>query len=122
MEIVVYESMWSRSGSVFADHERERTMRIDVIGTVLRVVFENEDGGVFPVGTVRDRLDDAAEGEIVIGNVGGRSRAPGPCASGVVVGQMHRDELREFPLFALPASSDEAIELREKLVGAQLVG
>jgi len=35
-------------------------MSIDVIGAVLCVIFEHEDGGVVPVGAVRDGVDYAA--------------------------------------------------------------
>ena len=43
-------------------------MGVDVIGAVLRIVFENEDGSIVPVRTVGNAVNDAAEREIVIGN------------------------------------------------------
>ena len=43
---------------------------IDVISAILRVVFEDEEGGVVPVGTVRDGVYDTANGEVVVGDGG----------------------------------------------------
>ena len=43
-------------------------MRVHVVGAVLRIVFEDEEGRVVPVRRVRDRLDGAAHRQIVIGD------------------------------------------------------
>ena len=36
-------------------------MSVDVVGAILRIVFEDEDGGVVPVGAMGIGVDDAAE-------------------------------------------------------------
>ncbi len=50
------------AGRILADHEGNRSMSVDMIAAVLRIVFENEDSGVIPVETVRDGVDHAAQG------------------------------------------------------------
>ena len=35
-------------------------MGVNVVGAILRVVFDHKDGGVVPVGAVRDGVDYAA--------------------------------------------------------------
>ena len=37
---------------IFTDDQGSRSMRVDMIGAVLRVVFDDEDGRVVPVGTM----------------------------------------------------------------------
>ena len=71
-------------------------MGIDMIGAVLRVVFEDEDGGVVPVGAMRNGIDYAAEREIVIGDRSLRSWLASARASGVVVRQVEQRELWKF--------------------------
>src|SRR5216684_4664302 len=105
---------------IFADDEGGRSMGIDVIGAVLRVVFEDEDGGIVPVGTMRNGIDDPAEREIVIGDRRLRSWLAGTRASGVVIGQVEQRELRKF--FGGSLRFHKFIELAEKFVGAELVG
>ncbi len=39
-----------------AHNQRDAAMCVDMVGSILRVVFENEEGGIIPVGTMRDRL------------------------------------------------------------------
>jgi hypothetical protein len=65
---------------VLADDERDAAVRVHVVGAVLRIVFKDEEGRVVPEGRVRDRLDGAAHGQIVIGDedfgVGPPGRVP----------------------------------------------
>ena len=49
-------------------------MGVNVVGTVLGVVFQHENRRIFPELAVTDRLDHAAHGEIVVGQVGRRRR------------------------------------------------
>jgi len=67
-------------------------MSVDVIGAVLGVVFDDEDGGIVPVGAVGDGVDDAAEGEVVVGDAGGGAGEVRACAAGVIVGKVEQDE------------------------------
>src|SRR6201996_1680387 len=69
-------------------------MRIDVIRTVLRIVFENEECCVVPIRRVRNRLDRAADSEIVIGNGRARSRSARPRAGCVIIRQANQDVVR----------------------------
>src|SRR5215469_11436212 len=68
VEVVVDEAMGVGGGGVFADDEGNAAMGIHVVGSILGVVFEDEDGGIVPVGAVGDGIDDAANGEIVVGD------------------------------------------------------
>ena len=43
-------------------------MRVNVIGAILSIVFEDENGCVIPVSAVRDRFDYAAQRKIVVGD------------------------------------------------------
>ena len=43
-------------------------MGVDVVGAVLGVVFQHEDGRLRPELAVADRLDDAAQGQVVVGH------------------------------------------------------
>ena len=95
-------------------------MRIDVIGAVLRVVFDDEDGGVVPVRAVGDGIDHAAERQIVVGDRGLRRGLAGTRASGVVVGQIEQRELRKF--FGGSLRFHKLVELAQEFVGAELVG
>ena len=60
-------------------------MSIDVVRAILCVVFKNEDSRVVPVRTVRYGVDHAAEGQIVICNVSGRTSILGTSTSSVIV-------------------------------------
>ena len=61
-------------------------MRIDVVGAVLRVVFQNEDGGLRPELGMANALDNAAQGGVVLGDVGARRPLAPRRALGVIVG------------------------------------
>src|SRR5579871_4045589 len=112
------------SGRIFADYEGDRAMRIDVVGAVLGVVFEHEDGGIVPVRTVEDGIDNAAQGEVVVGDVGRRPGPVGASTASVVVGQIEQDEAGHFELGAFIglAGANVGGKFVEEFVGAKLVG
>jgi len=58
---------------------------------------------------VREGIDDAADGEIVVRNAGGRPRVIFPEARGVVVGQAQLNELRHH-VFAVLTGGNEGVE------------
>src|SRR5208282_2864398 len=105
---------------ILADDQGGRSMGIDVIGAILRVVLDDEDGGVVPVGTVGEGIDYAAYRQIVVGDRGLRRGLAGTRASGVVVGQVEERELRKF--FGASLGFHELGEFAEEFVGAELVG
>src|ERR1035438_5331190 len=79
---------------VFADNHTQAAMRIHVVGTGLGIVFEDEKGRIVPKRRVRDGLDSATHGEVVVCDRGlGRGFA-GTGARGVVVRQAQHDEVR----------------------------
>jgi hypothetical protein len=49
-----------RARRILADDEGDGAMSVDMIGAVLRVVFDDEDGSVVPVRAVRDGIDYSA--------------------------------------------------------------
>jgi hypothetical protein len=64
-------------------------MCIGVIATALRVIFQNENGGVFPVRGMANKVRDLANGVVVVGDLQrGRIQAGdrGAFAAEVVVG------------------------------------
>src|ERR1019366_1089578 len=105
---------------ILADDQGDRPMSVNVVGAVLRIVFDDEDGGVVPVGTVGDGVDDAADRQIVVGDRGLRRGLAGTRASSVIVGQIEKRELRKF--FGGSFGFHELVELAEEFVGAELVG
>src|SRR5215472_14411421 len=112
------------SWGIFADHESNGAMGVDVIRTILSVVFEHKNGCVIPVWAVGDGVDDAAQGQIVVGDVGGRPGAVGTRAAGVIVGQIEQNEAwhLEIGAFVRLAGAHVGAELVEKFVGPKLIG
>src|ERR1035437_10586989 len=109
-----------RARRVFADHEGSGAMGIDVIGAVLRVVLDHEDGSVVPVRTMGDGIDHTAKRQVVIGYRGLRRRLAGTRTAGVVVGPVEQRELRK--LLGGSLRFPELAEFAEEFVGAELVG
>ena len=66
VEAVVDVGLSGGARGILADYERDRSMGVDMIAAVLRVVFQNEDGGVLPIRAVGDGVDDAAQRQIVV--------------------------------------------------------
>ena len=62
-------------------------MGIDVIRPVLRVVLDDEDGGLRPEFRAANGLDDLTERQIVVGQIGGGGRFAEGGAGGVIVGK-----------------------------------
>src|SRR5438309_1895239 len=97
-------------------------MRVNVIGAILSVVFEDENCGVVPVRTVRNCFDYAAEGKIVVGH---GSSWPGLAGSGtasMIIRQIEQYELRQFGSLPFCFGTDKPRELVEEFVGAKLIG
>src|SRR5258708_34688252 len=107
-----------RTRSILADDQRGRSMSVDVIGAILRVVFDHKDGGVIPVDAVGNGIDDATHREIIVGDRRQRSWLAGARASGVVVRQVKQRELWKF--FAGSLSFHKLIEFAQELVSAEL--
>ena len=73
-----------------ADYLDRGTVAIDVVGTILAVVLDHEDGRVLPVLAVGDLVHDLADCEVPVGDLSPRIR----CATGVVAGQPEHVEVR----------------------------
>ena len=94
--LVVVRAIDGFAAGVGADDLGDRAVAVDVVEAGLRVVFDDEDARLRPELAVADGFDDAAEGEVVIGDCGfGRLHA-GARAGGVVVGQQHDAEVLEL--------------------------
>ena len=59
---------------VRADHHEKGAMGVDVIDAVLRVVFCDDYRHVVPERAVREHVDQLAQREVVIGDVGSAIR------------------------------------------------
>ena len=75
-------------------------MRVDMVGAILCVVFENKNRSVIPVRAVRNRVHYAAERQIIVRNICGRTSIIGTRASSVIVRQIEQYQRRQFILFA----------------------
>ena len=113
VEVMIDEGLL-RVRRVFADGKGNRTMSIDVVGAVLRVIFDHKNGGVVPVGAVRDGIDDASESEVVVGDGGIRRGLAGARAPRVIVGEIEECELRELVFRSF--SRDESAILTQEFV------
>lgn len=98
------------------DHQ-DATMRVDVIDAALRIVFGDEDSGILPDARGGEVGNDAAEPEVVVGDVGGAGGVAVGRArvGGVVVGQADDDEAGDGAL------GESSAEVADELVGAVLV-
>src|SRR5450755_2454527 len=95
-------------------------MRVDMVGAILRIVFNHEDGGVLPIGAVRNGIDNASDREIVIGYRSLWRGLSGTRASGMVIRKIEQCELREF--FGAPLCFHKLVKLPQKFIGAKLIG
>src|SRR5437588_9797005 len=90
-------------------------MRIDVIGSVLRVVLQHEHYRILPERTLRQRFDDSSEGEIVIRHVCSRRWSASASPGGVVVWEREYLQRRQVPRV------HELLELLEPHIHACLI-
>ena len=81
---------------VRTDHQRDAAMGVDVVGAVLGVIFQHENGGLRPELAVADRFDHASQRQIVIGQIGDRRWRSDLCPRRVIVGQANDHELRHL--------------------------
>ena len=93
-----------------------------MISAVLRVVLQHKDRRVIPVRTVRHRLHDPPDREIIVGNRCIRRRHARSRTRSVIVGQPQQHELRQLLAAAGLARLHEAGKLAQKFIGAQLIG
>jgi hypothetical protein len=98
------------------DHPDGGAVGIDVIGAVLGVVFNDEDGGGGPGGAVGDGVNQHAHGVIVIGVVGEWRESAGRGALSMIVTHAEDGHLRHF------AGSIEFLPLTDEFFGAIDVG
>src|SRR5215468_9155148 len=92
-----------------------------MVGPVLRIIFEDEDGRVIPVGAVGDGIDDASYCEIIVGDRSGGARLALGAAGSVIVWQAQEKELGH-PVQVFSTQGNEAVEFVQKFVGAKLIG
>ena len=71
-------------------------MGIHVIGSVLGVVFDNEEGGLGPEFREAHGFDKPAQGQVVVGHQGRRGELAGGGPLGVVVWQPQDLESRHI--------------------------
>ena len=62
-------------------------MAVDVIDSVLGIIFGDEDNATVPIGAIADRLDYPADREVVIRDLGCGRREPDGDAAGMIVTQ-----------------------------------
>ena len=83
------------AADIGTDHVGWRTVGVDVVGSILGVIFEDEDGGFRPDGTMGDMLDQFAEGQVVVGYLGDRAISAFMETTGMVIGQIDGTEMRQ---------------------------
>ena len=98
------------AADIGADDEADGAMGIDVVGAILGVVFDDEDGGFFPDRAFADAFDEAAESEVVAGDACLGRGFVGRGALSVVLAKAHDDELRQRAL------GNEVVEFAQKYI------
>ena len=81
----------------------------------LRIVFDREETGILPKLAARERFDDAAQGEIVVGDLRRGCGETGPSPAGMIVGQANDRELRKIAVLL------EVVQVLDEIVGAKHV-
>ena len=72
---------------VGADDLGYRAVGVHMVNAVLRIVLDDEDGRGRPVARMGNRLDNAAQCQVVIGDIGFGREAARACARRMVIGQ-----------------------------------
>ena len=80
---------------VRADHKTRGAVGVDVVGAVLRIVFDDEDRHFRPEFAARGGGDDLGEALVVAGDRGVGGKRAGRGAAGVVFAERHDGEARE---------------------------
>ena len=95
IEVVLYMRAIHRVVlDVGRDQKRGRAVRIHVVGAVLRVVLQHEDGGARPEAALRNRLHQHPQRVVVIGGHGEGGELACLRAVGVIVAQPHEHQPR----------------------------
>ena len=100
-------------------HLQNASVRIDMVCAILGVVFRYDDGHVFPVGCLRQKFYNPAQGQVIVGHVTfpewiTRLRA---FPRAVVLGEHQGDDLRHRFFAAQPFF----FKLIHEYIGAELV-
>src|SRR5262249_39432320 len=93
----------------------DRAVRVDMIGTVLRVVLDDEDRELLPERAARDRFHDLADAQIVRGDAGFRRADARARALRVVLAERHDHEAPHRPALL------HVVELRNEDVDRLIV-
>src|SRR5579862_121177 len=111
-------------GRIFADHKSDGTVSVDMVGTVLGIIFENEDSRIVPIGAVRNGVDHSPQSQIVIGHRCGGARPVGTRAPGVIIWKIEQHKGWKLKIIAFVRSSRTNVgpEFIQKFIGAELVG
>ena len=84
------------------NHQRDDPVGVDVVRAVLGVVLDDENGRLLPELAFAQRLDNHAQGQVVVGHHRGRGRRTDPGAGGVVVAESQDRQLREVAFLFEP--------------------
>src|SRR5581483_223956 len=95
---------------------------VHVVGAVLRVVFNDENGRVIPVRTVGDGFDYSTHRKIVVGDRSCRARLLRRGTVRVIVREVEQYERRQLVAVSVVSSPNETFKFVQELVGAELVG
>src|SRR5205085_10957611 len=96
---------------------RGRTMRVHVVGAVLRIVFDDEDGSILPVTFARRySFDQLSNRQIIFGNMRAWRGRTGTRSLRVIAAQADDLELRKLAILLVIA------ELFQPGVNAHVVG
>ncbi len=121
VELMVNLRMVRASWRIFADHQRDAAMSVNMVRAILRVVFQDKDRRVVPVGTVRHRLNHSTDREVIVGNGSVRRRQTRVRPRSVVIRQPQQNKLRHLLAAAARARFHKAGEFAQKFVSAKLV-
>src|SRR5580704_18556921 len=98
---------------VRADDESGRTMGVHVVGAILRVVLEDKEGRLLPIGAGRNFLDEKPESVVIVCDIELRRRHVRPKTVGVIVREIDDVESWKRIRLTLLACFDIAAEFRQ---------
>src|SRR5215217_211382 len=90
-------------------------MRIDMVWSVLRVVFQHEDNSIFPVRRVGNSFHDSPEREVIVSHVCFRRWHSRTATRSVIAGEMHDLQVRQI------TTANKLLKLFQPNIDANLI-
>src|SRR5262245_59060960 len=99
--------MISRPRRIFTYQIGGGTVSVDVVGSILSIVFQDEDCSVVPVRAVGYCFHYTTYGQIIVSHRSCRARHTYSSSMGMIIGQVKQNELRQFNSLTFLSGTDE---------------